>query len=263
MTPAKAKPQQQPHQQRASGLESFDIDAVILPRVKPSRYRILRASGELFARWGYHGTSTRQIATGAGLSQPTLFHHFKSKQAIMEDLLGINYLPPLSLIRKLIDYPASPPARVWAATVLDVLYCTRLGIDLAGTHNDDVLTDPDFARWSEVKDTYAACVAALIAQGVDSGDFADIDPRLSLMMHTGMTKELIRLVGRNGLPKGEDWADAVAEMMVRALASDACSVSQARQDSIEVVAEFAYHADVQPGEVPRIMLSMKKAMGLD
>jgi AcrR family transcriptional regulator len=236
---------------------------VTLPRFGPSRYRILWASGELFARWGYHGTSTRQIATGAGLSQPTLFHHFKSKQAIMEDLLGINYLPPLSLIRKLNAYPASPPARVWAATVLDVLYCTRLGIDLAGTHNDDVLTDPDFARWAEVKDEYASCVAALIAQGVDSGDFADIDPRLSLLMHTGMTKELIRLVGRNGLPRGEGWADALAEMMVRSLASDTCDVNQAGADSVVVVKEFAYHADVQPGAVPRIMTSMKAAMGLE
>jgi AcrR family transcriptional regulator len=242
--------------------ETFAADPVI-PRFKPSRYRILRASGELFARWGYHGTSTRQIATGAGLSQPTLFHHFKSKQAIMEDLLGINYLPPLSLIRKLIDYPASPPARVWAATVLDVLYCTRLGIDLAGTHNDDVLTDPDFSRWGEVKDEYASCVGALIAQGVASGDFADTDPRLSLMMHTGMTKELIRLVGRNGLPKGEDWADDLAEMMVRALANDTCSVSAARQDSIEVAREFAYHAEVQPGELPKMITSMKLAMGLE
>jgi hypothetical protein len=77
-----------------------------------------------------------------------------------------------------------------------------------------------------------------------------------------MTKELIRLVGRNGLPQGEEWADALAEMMVRALASDACDVAQAGRDSVQVVKEFAYHADVQPGEVPRIMTSMKAAMGL-
>jgi hypothetical protein len=77
-----------------------------------------------------------------------------------------------------------------------------------------------------------------------------------------MTKELIRLVGRNGLPRGEEWADQVAEMMVRALASDYCSVHQARLDAIAIVGEFAYHADVQPGELPRIMASMKSAMGL-
>jgi AcrR family transcriptional regulator len=238
-------------------------DAIEITRFRPTRYRILRASGELFARWGYHGTSTRQIAAGAGLSQPSLFHHFKSKQSIMEDLLAINYLPPLNLMRKLIDYPVSAAARIWAATVLDVLYCTRLGIDLAGTHNDDVLTDPSFSTWSSVKDVYADSVAALISQGVRSGQFADLDPRLSLMMHTGMTKELIRLVGRNGLPKGEEWADDLAEMMVRALSTDSCSLDEAREDATLVIHEFSYHADVQPGELPRVIASMRLSMGLD
>jgi len=40
----------------------------------------LLAAGQLFARQGYHGTSTREIARLAGLSENTLFRHFDHKE---------------------------------------------------------------------------------------------------------------------------------------------------------------------------------------
>ncbi|WP_309131092.1 TetR/AcrR family transcriptional regulator [Brevibacterium sp.] len=47
---------------------------------------ILEAALECFARGGYHGTSTRELAEAAGLSVPGLYHHYPSKQAILVDL---------------------------------------------------------------------------------------------------------------------------------------------------------------------------------
>ncbi|QDQ96051.1 TetR/AcrR family transcriptional regulator [Tomitella fengzijianii] len=48
----------------------------------------LRAARELFARNGYHATSIRAVADAAGLSVPGLYHHHKSKQAILSALVG-------------------------------------------------------------------------------------------------------------------------------------------------------------------------------
>jgi AcrR family transcriptional regulator len=42
--------------------------------------RILRSASQLFARQGYHGTSTREIARLAGVSENTLFRHFDYKE---------------------------------------------------------------------------------------------------------------------------------------------------------------------------------------
>ena len=44
------------------------------------RDRIVRAAGRLFAHQGYHGTSTRQIAHLANMSENTLFRHFDDKE---------------------------------------------------------------------------------------------------------------------------------------------------------------------------------------
>ncbi|HHU09546.1 MAG TPA: TetR/AcrR family transcriptional regulator [Intrasporangiaceae bacterium] len=43
----------------------------------------LRAALGVFVRHGYHGASIRTIAEAAGLSVPGLYHHHRSKQAIL------------------------------------------------------------------------------------------------------------------------------------------------------------------------------------
>lgn len=44
--------------------------------------KIVQAAGKLFARQGYNGTSTREIAQLAGVSENTLFRHFDHKEDI-------------------------------------------------------------------------------------------------------------------------------------------------------------------------------------
>ena len=43
---------------------------------------ILHVAGKLFARQGYHGTATREIARLANISENTLFRHFDNKEEI-------------------------------------------------------------------------------------------------------------------------------------------------------------------------------------
>ncbi|MEM9162558.1 MAG: helix-turn-helix domain-containing protein, partial [Cyanobacteria bacterium P01_F01_bin.4] len=42
--------------------------------------RILKAAQRLFARQGYGGTTTRDLAQAAGVAEGTLFRHFENKK---------------------------------------------------------------------------------------------------------------------------------------------------------------------------------------
>ncbi len=44
---------------------------------------ILTAATELFAKQGFNGTATSEIARKAGVAQGTVFHHFKSKENLL------------------------------------------------------------------------------------------------------------------------------------------------------------------------------------
>lgn len=53
----------------------------------PTLSPILASAVRTFVRHGYHGTTTRTLASEAGLSVAGLYHHFASKQAILEMIM--------------------------------------------------------------------------------------------------------------------------------------------------------------------------------
>jgi AcrR family transcriptional regulator len=51
-----------------------------------TRTRILKAALKLFAKQGYDGTTTRDLAERAGVAEGTLFRHFTNKKAILVEV---------------------------------------------------------------------------------------------------------------------------------------------------------------------------------
>lgn len=49
--------------------------------------KILMAAAELFARQGYHKTTITDIAQGVNLTSGAVFHHFPSKEALLEEVV--------------------------------------------------------------------------------------------------------------------------------------------------------------------------------
>lgn len=64
-------------------------------RTKRSRAQILAAALKLFSRFGYHGTSLRDIAQAARASTGNVYHHFPDKEAIFTALIE-QYLAVIS-----------------------------------------------------------------------------------------------------------------------------------------------------------------------
>lgn len=54
----------------------------MIPKRMTTKEIILYVASELFMEKGFQATSTREIAEKAGITQPNLYHHFKTKEAI-------------------------------------------------------------------------------------------------------------------------------------------------------------------------------------
>src|SRR5438132_12693980 len=54
---------------------------------RDTRQDILDAALDLFAQDGFFGTSMREIAREVGVRESALYHHFPSKEAILEALM--------------------------------------------------------------------------------------------------------------------------------------------------------------------------------
>lgn len=60
--------------------------------------RIIEVAESLFANQGYDGTSTRQIASGAGISIQTLHYHCKNKENLFNIVLERAIKPVLAMV---------------------------------------------------------------------------------------------------------------------------------------------------------------------
>lgn len=62
----------------------------------PGKKKTIDAAINLFAKQGYHGTSTLQIAKEAGVSQATVFKYFKTKEDLLHSII-VPVIPKLFL----------------------------------------------------------------------------------------------------------------------------------------------------------------------
>tara|TARA_Y100001933_G_C18826021_1_gene491363 strand:+ start:287 stop:856 length:570 start_codon:yes stop_codon:yes gene_type:complete len=69
-----------------------------------NRSNILQVATELFASHGYDAVGVQQIASDAGVTKPTLYHYFNSKQGLFETLIKEKSEPLISDLREVSRY---------------------------------------------------------------------------------------------------------------------------------------------------------------
>jgi AcrR family transcriptional regulator len=189
-------------------------------RARPPEEEILFAAARLFARRGFAGTSTRAIAGAAGLRQPSLFHWFPSKEAILGRLLERTLAPSLAFAEGLAAQPGSPAARLYRLLRFDVRHLCAYPFDPAFVLSPEA-RQPRFARFWADRDRLIAHVAALIEEGVRAGELVAPDPRVAALSVVGMGEAAL-LWSRHGGPRRSPEAASreVAALALRALLRD-------------------------------------------
>ena len=175
------------------------------------RVVIVDAANPLFARHGFAGTTTRQIAQAAGVSEALLFQHFPSKAALYREILcqGCEGDPELERLREL-----EPSTTSLCEMVGLLIGHVALG-ELCDTGEKEVddrlalhslLEDGEYVRlvaeWmvERIQPTYMACFAAAaragdLRQGAGGGANA-----FWFAYHVAAMSAFGRLSGRDAYP---------------------------------------------------------------
>ena len=152
---------------------------MVLEKPTGTRERILAEAAELFAARGYGATSTRDIAEAVGIRQPSLFHHFASKAAILTELLDRSLDDAVPLARRSAQGDGPVGQRLFDYLVADFAMVLTSPWNLSGVYSDEVLRDPEFATQAAQIEQLDAAIRAMIEQGVASGEFVAVDAELT------------------------------------------------------------------------------------
>lgn len=87
-----------------------------------AREQILDAAAELFTYQGYASTSTRRIADAVGVRQASLYHHFATKDDILDALLSGTVDDSLQLAGELLSEGGAAAPKLHALVYRDVAH---------------------------------------------------------------------------------------------------------------------------------------------
>jgi AcrR family transcriptional regulator len=93
---------------------------------------IAQVAARLFAARGYDATPVREIVEAAGVTKPTLYYHFGSKEGLAQALLTVPMTRLVDTLRAIMEGDGEPAARVVKAFEVHFDFCRE---------------DPDRARF--------------------------------------------------------------------------------------------------------------------
>jgi AcrR family transcriptional regulator len=185
-----------------------------------TRNRIMYQASNLFARRGYHATTTRLIAAAVGVRQPSLFYHFSSKQAILQALLDSDLDEALPFVEAIARQPQPAAVRLYRYLRHDVSHLTDAPFNLSGIYTEEVMEDPAFAPWARKRARLHSAVERIVREGIRSGEFVEMDSALVREAIAGILVRTLTLYSGGRRGAGPDLGDEIASLILRGLLRD-------------------------------------------
>jgi TetR/AcrR family transcriptional regulator, cholesterol catabolism regulator len=145
------------------------------------RTLIVSSAAEMFARKGIGATTVREIADAVGVLSGSLYHHFESKDAIVEEILA-GFLDTIQARYATVLDSGRPPAECLHDLVLASLRVASEQPYATAIYQNELhylREQPKFAEVLAAAGRVQQTWLRVIEQGVTEGAFrADIDPRV-------------------------------------------------------------------------------------
>jgi TetR/AcrR family transcriptional regulator, fatty acid metabolism regulator protein len=183
------------------------------------RRQILDAAVRVFARQGYHSCRVSDIADEAGVAYGLVYHYFRSKDQVMNELFTERWSLLLDAIEEVDARDVRPREKLDAVAgfIIDsyrhdpelmkviIVEVTRAANSFGRTH------------LPEIRSAYEG-IARIVADGQERGAFRpDVDPDFASMSFYGAIEQLLSGWVFEQIPAGERDFDRAREMLVEAL----------------------------------------------
>lgn len=148
-------------------------------QVRGGKDVILDAAVENFQRFGYHGTSMRDIARDADITVASIYHHFPSKQRILQDIMIRVLSDVISLTRSaLMRAGSSPTEQLEAVMRAWILFHTsRRSEAMIGASEIRSLDETGHRLVVALRDEQERMFRDVVDRGVTEGVFTTPYPR--------------------------------------------------------------------------------------
>ncbi|MFC9839823.1 TetR/AcrR family transcriptional regulator [Rhodococcus sp. NPDC127530] len=163
---------------------------------------------------GYHGTSMRDIARGADITVASIYHHFASKQEILQDIMVRALHDAIAMTRgALLRSGGAPADQLQALMRAWVMFHTTRQLDaMVGATEIRSLDDAGRRLVVALRDEQEHLFRDVIERGVEEGDFATEYPRDAVRGIINMGQSVCTWWHADGPLKPEELAERYADL---------------------------------------------------
>lgn len=180
-----------------------------------TRARLLDAAVKAFAERGYHGTTTRDIASAAGMSPAALYVHHSSKEDLLYQISRTGHDEALKVLREAVASATDPVDQLRAVMRAFVLHHVR-------SHTSARIVNYELAALSQEHLKATATTRHeidqvfddLVTRGIEAGAFHTPHPRMAVVALQSLGIDIARWY-REGGWSADEIADAYVDMAVR------------------------------------------------
>jgi TetR/AcrR family transcriptional regulator, cholesterol catabolism regulator len=182
------------------------------------RQSIIDTSAPVFARNGYHATGIMELCAANDLGKGALYHYIGSKEELLaaihdrvmdEVMLGAD---------RVAEAGGSPSQQLTmlGSELLEVIhhYPDHVWVFL---HEFPALTGERAAQFRDRRRRYEERVETVLRDGVESGEFRGLEPRLTTMAWLGMHNYTYLWLKAGGRLSARDVAEPFAEIFMRGI----------------------------------------------
>jgi AcrR family transcriptional regulator len=187
---------------------------------KSKRADILRCFTELVAERGYDEVSIRDVAEALDISKGTVLHHFRSKEAILEQMSNDYMRRRLAEAR---DYlpELDDPIDELQAFICQLMLAQQDDRASTVAFSREILRsaeEPAMAEVRQLREEFSAILVDILERGVKSGAFATAKPQLTAVQIFGMVNWAWTWFDPNGRLTAVQIADQFSRTVIGGLA---------------------------------------------
>ena len=185
-------------------------------RADATRARLLDAAVAAFAEKGFHGTTTREIAAGAGVSSATLYVHHDSKEEMLYLISRAGHEHTLRLIEEAIGPDPDPlPALQRMVHAFAVNHASDHTTARVINYELSALSGPHFAEIRSIRHRTEGVIRALIERGIAQRVFDVPDAQIATTVLISLGIDIARWYRDGGRWDPEDLAQRYTAIGLR------------------------------------------------
>ncbi|HEX6247730.1 MAG TPA: TetR/AcrR family transcriptional regulator [Nocardioidaceae bacterium] len=181
-----------------------------------ARSRLLAAAVDSFAAKGFHGTTTRDIASAAGMSPAALYVHHRSKEELLHQISRSGHDATLTVVRDAVATSDAPREQLLAVVRAFVVHHAE-GHTWARIVNYELaaLSPEHLEEIAGIRRQIEAEVRDLVDRGVAAGEFTTSDPHMTALALLSLGIDVARWYRDEGAWTPGRIADHYCELALR------------------------------------------------